>query len=47
MSKDIYSYECFGIDTADQCIRKCQDKYTVMNSAHRIICRVIYRPSRQ
>jgi len=40
MSKDSYSYiyECFGIDNADQFIRKRQDKFVNKYCA----CRVIY-----
>ena len=42
MSKDSYSYiyECFGIDNADQFIRKRQNKFINKFCAS---CRVIYR----
>ena len=43
MSKDSYSYiyECFGIDNADQFIRKRQDKFT-SKSVHQIIYYVVW-----
>jgi len=45
MSKDSYSYiyECFGIDTADQFIRKSQDKFVnKLYASDNLLCRVIY-----
>ena len=45
MSKDSYSYiyECFGIDTADQFIRKSQDKFiNKLSASDNLLCRVIY-----
>ena len=44
MSKDSYSYiyECFGIDNADQFIRKRQDKFINKFCASDNLCRVVY-----
>ena len=43
-SKDSYGYiyECFGIDNADQFIRKRQDKFINKFCASDNLCRVIY-----
>ena len=38
-----YIYECFGIDNADQLIRKRQDKFIHKFCASDNLCRVIYR----
>jgi len=45
MSKNYYSYiyECFGIDTADQFIRKHQDMFiNKFCASDNLFCRVIY-----
>ena len=45
MSKDSYSYiyECFGIDNADQFIRKRQDKFiNKFYASDNLLCRAIY-----
>jgi len=44
-SKDSYRYiyECFGIDNADQFIRKHQDKFINKFCASNNLCRMIYR----